>query len=113
MSTTARTTEQKQYVLAYYLDEGNRRYYRSTTSIHDAVIVRLSKSLKVLLPDQDPTNVYRVEAYPAVVEALKQCSKLFHSIRGDWSDPRAECREGWAVIDAALSDVHPAKEDKG
>src|SRR3990172_4188835 len=35
--------------------------------------------------------------------ALEKCKELFTEIRGDWSDPRAECREGWAVIDAALA----------
>ena len=35
-------------------------------------------------------------------EALTKCRELFSEIRMDWSDPRAECREGWSVIDAAL-----------
>lgn len=35
--------------------------------------------------------------------ALKLCDGLFSDIRNDWSDPRSECREGRAIIDAALS----------
>jgi hypothetical protein len=35
-------------------------------------------------------------------EALSKCRELFSEIRADWSDPRDEIREGWAVIDAAL-----------
>jgi len=38
--------------------------------------------------------------------ALKGCRELFSEIRKDWSDPRKvknEIREGWAVIDAALT----------
>ena len=35
--------------------------------------------------------------------ALEKCGELFSEIRGDWSDPRSECREGWAIINAALS----------
>lgn len=36
--------------------------------------------------------------------ALKRCSDLFSEIRGDWTDPRNQCREGWRVIDEALGD---------
>lgn len=39
-------------------------------------------------------------------EALTKCRELFSEIRMDWSDPRAECREGWAIIDAALQPAH-------
>lgn len=35
--------------------------------------------------------------------ALRRCRELFSDIRGDWTDPRSECREGWAIIDAALN----------
>jgi hypothetical protein len=34
--------------------------------------------------------------------ALTGCSELFDEIRGDYSDPRHECREGQLVIRAAL-----------
>ncbi len=36
-------------------------------------------------------------------EALETCSELFSDIRGDWTDPRSECREGQQVIAEALS----------
>jgi hypothetical protein len=36
-------------------------------------------------------------------EALRKCDELFHDIRGDWTDPRSECREGWRVIEEALA----------
>ncbi len=39
----------------------------------------------------------------ALSEALATCNGLFDVIRGDWSDPRSECREGWGVIAAALA----------
>jgi len=29
---------------------------------------------------------------------LNYISHLFSEIRGDWSDPRRECREGWEAI---------------
>jgi hypothetical protein len=35
--------------------------------------------------------------------ALVGCRELFSEIRKDWSDPRSEIREGWAIIDAALT----------
>jgi len=38
-----------------------------------------------------------------LLEALGRCRELFSDIRGDWSDPRADCREGWAIIDAAIA----------
>jgi len=34
--------------------------------------------------------------------ALTRCRELFDEIRNDWSDPRSECRAGWAVIHEAL-----------
>lgn len=37
-----------------------------------------------------------------LADALKRCRELFSEIRGDWTDPREQCREGWRVIDAAL-----------
>lgn len=36
-------------------------------------------------------------------EALKKCSSLFSEIRGDWTDPRHECREGWRIVSEALA----------
>ena len=35
--------------------------------------------------------------------ALRIAHDLFSDIRGDWSDPRWQCRHGWEVIDAALA----------
>lgn len=39
----------------------------------------------------------------ALREALEKSRDLFTDIRGDWSDPRSRCRQGWAIIDAALA----------
>jgi hypothetical protein len=41
-------------------------------------------------------------AAPALVAALRECAELFSAIRGDWTDPRHECRAGQEVISAAL-----------
>lgn len=38
-----------------------------------------------------------------VRSALERCSELFSDIRGDWSDPRSECREGQRLIEEALA----------
>lgn len=47
-------------------------------------------------------------AHNAVLrEALDKCSDLFSKIRGDWTDPRIECRVGQSVIAEALS-ITPA-----
>ena len=40
--------------------------------------------------------------------ALEKCRELFADIRGDWTDPRSQCREGWRVIDEAL---HPTSTE--
>jgi len=40
-------------------------------------------------------------------EALDQCDDLFSAIRGDFTDPRSECRKGAEIIERAL-----AKEPK-
>lgn len=42
-------------------------------------------------------------------EALVRCRELFDEIRNDWSDPRSECRAGWAVIEGALKKTAPEK----
>ena len=44
-----------------------------------------------------------IAAAPDLLEALTKCRGLFSEIRNDWTDPRAECREGWAIIDAAIA----------
>ncbi len=38
-----------------------------------------------------------------LLAALHKCGALFSEIRGDWTDPRAECREGWEIIAAATA----------
>ena len=43
-------------------------------------------------------------------DALNKCYDLFAEIRGDWSDPRAECREGFEVITQALADHEAAQK---
>ena len=37
--------------------------------------------------------------------ALAGCRELFSAIRDDWTDPRAECRAGWNLIDTVLAKV--------
>jgi len=34
--------------------------------------------------------------------ALRELASLFSEIRNDWTDPRSECRAGWAIIDTLL-----------
>lgn len=41
------------------------------------------------------------QALQVAYTALQECYNLFSSIRGDWTDPRSDCREGWAIINAA------------
>ncbi len=36
-------------------------------------------------------------------ETLQQCRSLFGEIRGDWTDPRRECRAGVDIISAVLA----------
>lgn len=36
-------------------------------------------------------------------DALKACRELFVELRGDWSDNRGPCREGFEIIDRALA----------
>ena len=43
--------------------------------------------------------------------ALQKCGELFGEIRGDWTDPRSECREGWEVIESALSSTGPCRHE--
>lgn len=46
-------------------------------------------------------GVAAVDALMAeMMAALDACEALFTEIRNDWTDPRSECREGWAVIQA-------------
>lgn len=47
-------------------------------------------------------NAKAIAAVPQMIEALMKAREMFHEIRMDWSDPRAECREGTEAIDAAL-----------
>jgi len=42
------------------------------------------------------------EALRQTRRALYICNNLFDDIRGDWSDPRWQCRTGWDVIGTAL-----------
>ncbi len=58
---------------------------------------------EVLLAEIDRLRAARDELVPV----LKKLSDLFSDIRGDWSDPRHECREGQDLI-AALIAKHGA-----
>jgi len=49
------------------------------------------------------------KSHDVMVEALKGCSELFSDIRGDWSDPRYECRSGQELIANALAKAEGAK----
>ena len=49
------------------------------------------------------------EAAMEAETALGKCNELFDEIRGDWSDPRSACREGWAIIGAALARLRKAR----
>jgi hypothetical protein len=51
--------------------------------------------------------VNAINAHDELVAALKHCYALFDDIRNDWTDPRSQCREGWAIISAALAKVKP------
>lgn len=42
-------------------------------------------------------------ALEAATKVLGECRELFVELRGDWSDNRGPCREGLAIIDAALA----------
>ena len=44
---------------------------------------------------------------------VNRCGELFSDIRGDWSDPRTECREGWAVCDQMRALLAPETTPKG
>lgn len=44
--------------------------------------------------------------------ALERCNDLFYDIRGDWTDPRSECREGWEAIRTALTALPWQKETR-
>ena len=43
--------------------------------------------------------------------ALVACGELFAAIRNDWTDPRAECREGRQLIELALSIVETPDQE--
>jgi hypothetical protein len=62
--------------------------------------------LMLLKGDPEHWEVQSLYTHPPAVEgpvgALTGCSELFDEIRGDYSDPRHECREGQLVIRAAL-----------
>ena len=45
----------------------------------------------------------RPSAAADLLGALQRCRALFSEIRNDWTDPRADCREGLATCDAAIS----------
>lgn len=43
-----------------------------------------------------------------LVSKLSRCRELFYEIRMDWSDPRDECREGMATLDAIMERIKSA-----
>src|SRR5882672_9560367 len=53
------------------------------------------------------TDTLRAALEAAKADLLK-CSELFSSIRGDWTDPRTDCREGWSIIDARVKAIDEA-----
>lgn len=49
-------------------------------------------------------NEQRLEAENKLLkEALFRCNELFSLLRGDWSDNRHWCRQGWAIVEKALN----------
>lgn len=61
------------------------------------------KRLREYIVELEKQNETARQQVTTLREALKKCYELFSDIRGDWTDPRAECREGWKVIDNALA----------
>ena len=63
-------------------------------------------AIKELVTDFDH-SVYKANPFYALVakkdEALKTCLEMFREIRGDWTDPRMECRAGADAAVAALT----------
>lgn len=54
-----------------------------------------------------------VKALENAKAALEACSDLFSEIRGDWTDPRSECREGQDVIHKASVEIDAALQESG
>ena len=44
----------------------------------------------------------------ALEHGLRKCNVLFSEIRMDWTDPRHECREGWAIVAELLDPKEPS-----
>jgi hypothetical protein len=72
--------------------------------------------MKPTFVDYDPEGTKRVQrieelerqaaedraAINILVAALGGCSLLFADIRGDWTDPRSQCRQGSKLVGEAL-----------
>jgi hypothetical protein len=51
-----------------------------------------------------PSNKQLADEVARLRGLLAACGLLFSQIRGDWSDPRYACREGWRLVDMADTD---------
>lgn len=45
------------------------------------------------------------ELLTLALQSLANCNDLFHDIRNDWSDPRTECRMGWAIVERVAAEA--------
>jgi hypothetical protein len=74
---------------------------------------RLAEQHELILRGQTrEAEILRLEANcEALTAALRECRGLFSELRGDWSDNRGPCREGFRIIDAALATSEQATEE--
>ena len=48
---------------------------------------------------------YVLSLLDPLVSALNECRENASIIRGDWTDPRNECRAIWSAVDTALASL--------
>jgi len=61
--------------------------------------------IDAFLAQPEPAQTGAAAREAVLVEALKRCEELFTTIKNDFLDPRHECRQGWKIIDDALTDT--------
>ncbi len=113
MSTDTPTTEQEQWVLRY----GSTGPY--IVDLQGIQLVRVVNPVDHQVEEamREPARVYRVKAYPGVVEALKEARialKAVNRIENPYPVPESAFVSGVIEqLESALSLVHPAQGDKG